>query len=140
MSKWIVSGLASLVLGSGCGVHAQIKEQSPIETIVITNETIRQRKQKKADDFCYVANALRSRGSIDPAIEYYKKALKQNFKHAEASNNIAECYLLKKEFGLAEFYAKNAVKNAPNNPFYRATLEMIEREKKKRRAVITNFI
>ncbi len=127
----------TLVLSSGCGVHAQV--QSPIE-IVITNETIRQYKQKKADDFCYVANALYSRGAIDSAIEYYKKALKQNLKYAEASNKIAECYLLKEKYGLAEFYARTAVENDPENSFYKATLEMIQREMKKQKRMVSKTI
>ncbi|GAF80175.1 unnamed protein product, partial [marine sediment metagenome] len=53
MAKWLPGGLIAIVLSSGCGVYAQVKVQSPIE-IVITNATIMQYKQKKADDFCYV--------------------------------------------------------------------------------------
>ncbi|MBW2982035.1 hypothetical protein KY343_04095 [Candidatus Woesearchaeota archaeon] len=149
MGRWLASGLAALVLGSGCsGVHERLQPAAEI-TIVINEAPKKEDYIKKTRNLCDVANALYQASANRAAMEWYEKAIgnieehklpiKGNPGFALAYNRMAEYYLSLEMYSKAEKFARIAVENYPDNPFFRATLEMIQREIKKKKATFVNF-
>lgn len=142
MARLWVSGLAALVLSGGCTVHAQVRAQteSPIETIVITNETIRQYKHEKAKKSYEAGEVFYMAKMYDYAMDGFKEAIRDEYEYAPAHDKLAECYMLHGKYGLAKFHAREAIRIDPK-PDYRATLGMIQqRENKDKRDEIERQI
>jgi len=126
MRRKLISGLMILAL-SGCRAN----NQSNIE--IITNETVRKYKQEQAENFYDVGFALFRKGAYELALEYFKKALEKKPNYSPANDKAAEIYLSQGKYGLAEYHARTAVENSPDNPFYKATLRLIQDEREKQR-------
>jgi len=82
--------------------------------------------------YLYLGNAHFLKNEFGEAETYYKKMIKKDPRNADAHNNLAWLYYIKREkLDVAERYALRAIELNPlKDPIYRDTLEKIKELKK----------
>jgi tetratricopeptide (TPR) repeat protein len=82
--------------------------------------------------YLYLGNAHFLKNELGKAETYYKKMIKKDSQNADAHNNLAWLYYIKREnLDVAERYALRAIELNPlKDPIYRDTLEKIKELKK----------
>jgi tetratricopeptide (TPR) repeat protein len=78
--------------------------------------------------YLYIGNIYYLKGEFGKAEGYYKKAIRNAPKNADAYNNLAWLYYLeRKDLGEAERLASRAVELNPGKEIYRDTLKQIKK-------------
>jgi tetratricopeptide (TPR) repeat protein len=78
--------------------------------------------------YLYIGNVYYLRGEFNKAEPYYRKAIREEPKNADAYNNLAWLYYLgRKDLQEAEVLASTAVQLSPEKETYRDTLEQIRK-------------
>ena len=77
--------------------------------------------------YLYLGNAHFQKNELDQAEKFYKKAIKMQSQHADAYNNLAWLYYIKKEnLDEAEYLALRAIElNPSKKDHYKDTLEKV---------------
>jgi len=94
----------------------------------------REAAKKLPSAYLYMGNIYFQKNDFDKAESYFKKAIEKDSKNADACNNLAWLYYIKKEsLDEAESLALRAMELNPSKDIYRDTLKKIRELKKIRK-------
>jgi len=139
--------LAALLAFSGCSLPRVIILKDPLTPEEHLNLGVAYEKQREFEPaikeykaaakklpvaYLYLGNVYFQKKELGKAEEYYKKAIKNDLRNADAHNNLAWLYYTKKEnLDQAENLALKALElNPAKENIYRDTLEKIREMKK----------
>lgn len=144
---WISVSLLLMIISLGCAAPKIIFTRDPLTPEEHLNLGVSYERENKLDmaireyelaskklplAYLYLGNAYFLKNELEMAQKYYKEAIKRDPSNADAYNNLAWLYYIKREnLDEAEGLAQTAIKlNPKKESIYKDTLEKIQKLKK----------